>query len=58
MRYTGRSEIEVRLAVFETQAAFIVTHRPGEEAFYLEHESLEDMGRNADLYFSLVACSL
>ena len=34
---------------FETQAAF-VTREMGEEAFSFEHESLEDLGRNADLY--------
>ena len=35
-------------AAFETQAAFI-THGLG-EAFSLEHESLKDLGRNADMY--------
>ena len=34
---------------FETQAAF-VTREMGEEAFSFEHESLEDLGRNADFY--------
>ena len=33
---------------FETQAAF-VTREMGEEAFSFEHESLEDLGRNARL---------
>ena len=37
---------------FETQAAF-VTRGLGEEALSLEHESLEDLGLNADLYVHL-----
>ena len=36
-------------AVFETQADF-VTPEVGEQAFSSEHESLDDVERNVDLY--------
>ena len=38
---------------FETQAAF-VTCLVGEEALSVEHESLEELRRNADLFQNLV----
>ena len=39
---------KISKTAFETQAVFI-TRGVGEEALSIEHESLEDLGRNADL---------